>query len=360
MIMPTLSDYELGTLPGLRRAAAHIKPQFAFRAESREQAEAWQTELRETLTRLLGLPEMERCPLDTQLISETAEDGYRRQLIVLQTAPGEFMPCYVLIPDAVPPFQTVIALHGHGSLGARGIIGLAENPSEQAFIEQHHYDFALSFVKRGYLVFAPVQRGFAQRMERVIGLTDADMPIESMWQSSCLEVSLNALLCGKTLLGMRVWDVMRLLDYIQTRPEADPQSLLCVGFSGGGTAALFTTALEPRITGAVVSGYLNTFIDSILAVPHCACNYVPGLLQYAEMTDVAGLVAPRSLLTESGTQDENFPVEGTRRALAALQAIYQVMDAKQNLHTHIFEGGHRWDGGALDGWLVNFANKTNG
>ena len=86
---------------------------------------------------------------------------------------------------------------------------------------------------------------------------------------------------------------MRLIDYIRTRPEPLADTLGCVGLSGGGMVTLFTTALEARITCAVVSGYFNTFRDSIMAVRHCLCNFVPGMAQLAEMVDIAGLVAPR-------------------------------------------------------------------
>ena len=91
----------------------------------------------------------------------------------------------------------------------------------------------------------------------------------------------------------------------------------CMGISGGGTVTLFATALEPRIRAAMVSGYLNTFRDSIGSLAHCIDNYVPGILNWAEMHDVAGLIAPRPLFVESGEKDNIFPIRREHRELQA-------------------------------------------
>ena len=115
--------------------------------------------------------------------------------------------------------------------------------------------------------------------------------------------------------------------------------------------ALFSAALDQRIACAVVSGYLNTFRDSIMAIDHCLCNYVPGILQYAEMADIAGLIAPRPLLIESGERDPIFPIAATRHALEELNRIYSVFGAPERLAADLFEGEHRWSGAKAYDWL---------
>lgn len=62
----------------------------------------------------------------------------------------------------------------------------------------------------------------------------------------------------------------------------------------------FSTCLDERIKTCVFSGYYYTFQESILAMLHCACNFVPGLGQFGEMYDLVGMIAPRPLLVESG------------------------------------------------------------
>jgi hypothetical protein len=175
---------------------------------------------------------------------------------------------------------------------------------------------------------------------------------EPGWISSCYAVGVNALLLGKTLLGLRVYDVMRLVDYIRALPDPLADTLGCVGLSGGGMVTLFTTALEARITCAVVSGYFNTFRDSIMAVRHCFCNFVPGIVRAAEMVDIAGLVAPRPLLVETGTQDPIFPTAATQRAYQELQKIYAVFGAVSNLDIDVFQGEHEWSGRKAYDWLA--------
>jgi hypothetical protein len=96
---------------------------------------------------------------------------------------------------------------------------------------------------------------------------------------------------------------VRTIDWIEARKELDAGRVGCMGISGGGTCTLFASALEPRIRGAMVSGYLNTFRECIMSLSHCIDNYVPGILNWAEQYDVAGLIAPRPLFAESGERD---------------------------------------------------------
>jgi dienelactone hydrolase len=347
--MPNLSDFQLGTVPGLLRRYDQAPRRLAFRAGTPSEALAWQAELRAAFARLLGDWPAERCDLDPHLIERVEEEHYTRELVVFQSQPGEYVPCYVLIPRGVSaPYRPVIALHGHGSAGARHVVGLPANAAEAELGRRANYDYAHQLAVRGFLVFAPTLRGFAERMEPP-PLRDTST---EMYATSCEAAGYDALLFGQTLLGLRVWDQMRLIDYIETRPEHRVRGLACVGLSGGGTVTTYAAALEPRLTCAVVSCALNPYRDSILPLSHCACNYVPGILQIAEMADIAGLIAPRPLLVEAGTLDQGFPVAGTRRAVAELRRVYDCLGAGAALETDIFEGGHCWSGAKAYDWLV--------
>ena len=74
----------------------------------------------------------------------------------------------------------------------------------------------------------------------------------------------------------------------------------------------------------MISGYLNTFRDSIMSLSHCIDNYVPGILNWAEMYDVAGLIAPRPLFVESGIKDDIFPIEASKQASRASEGVRSV------------------------------------
>lgn len=348
----TGTGLEFRTLPGLWQEYAATRRSLGFAARTMGEAKAWQHRLREELANLLGGFPERACELSPQILDAQQEDGFTCELVAIQTLPGEYMPCYVLIPHSVDGalLKPVIALHGHGTWGARAIVSAPADPAGAALNQQLNYDYAGQLARQGYLVFAPEMRGFGTRLEDPEHREMAD----PQWISSCYAIGVNALLLGKTLLGLRVYDVMRLIDYIHTRPEKMAHSLGCAGLSGGGMVTLFTTALDERITCAVVSGYFNTFRDSIMAVRHCLCNFVPGIVRKAEMVDIAGLVAPRPLLVETGTQDPIFPNAATRQAYQSLRKIYAIFEATDHLDLAIFEGEHAWNGARGYEWLAHW------
>src|SRR5262249_34926876 len=162
--------------------------------------------------------------------------------------------------------------------------------------------------------------------------------------SSCQPTAGAALLLGQTMIGWRVYDVMRTIDWIETRPELDAKRVGCMGISGGGTCTLFSTAVETRIRAAMVSGYLNTFRASIMSMSHCMDNYVPGILQWAEMYDVAGLIAPRPLFAEGGDRDPIFPVEAAHESFTRVKKVYEVLGAADRVQQETFSGVHEFRG----------------
>ncbi len=352
--MSTLADFDISSLPGLWRWYDQEGRRLAFRAQSAVEAERWQAALREQVARLLGGFAAERCDLTPTEIDSTDEGDFRRDLLVLQTLPGEYMPVYVLTPNRTDtPYKPVIALHGHGSWGVRSIVGIDDSAAAAEFSALLHYDYARQIARMGYQVFAPELRGFGGRLEyRERALQAADPTAQ--WVSSCERVSLNALMSGKTLMGLRVWDTLRLIDYIQSRPDVQAGELACVGLSGGGTLTMYTAALDMRVTCAYISGAVNTFRDSILSIDHCLCNYVPGILEYAEMDEIAGLIAPRPLVIEHGLRDPIYPPHGVEAAAETLRRIYACFGADDRFTVHSFDGEHRWDGAPVEAWLARY------
>lgn len=340
------------TLPSLWEYYKTFPRQLAFHARSVEEWRRWREALYRRLVDLLGGFPLERPPLQATVLASKDETDYRWEKVAFQSEPDLYVPCYVLIPHrSSPPYRPVIALHGHGSGGAAHVVGLivdeANRAAEEVHIRKHNYDYGRQLAQHGFMVFVPEQRGFGERMEAGPDMVQGD----PMWLSSCRALVFNAILLGKTAIGLRVWDVMRTLDYIRSRPEATVSGVGCLGLSGGGTTTLFAAALDPRITVAVVSGYFNTFRASIMARRHCECNYIPRILQYAEMSDIAGLIAPRPLLVESGTEDDDFPVEGARSAYRELQRIYEALNAPERLDIDVFPGGHQFSGRKAFDWL---------
>lgn len=281
------SSISFGTLDRLWREYAQKTRIHTCTATTEEEWSIWYAQLKAKIIELLGGFPAERSPLQPQILETDDLPAYRVEKVAFQSEDEIYVPCHVLIPRHVgPPYRTVIALSGHGSGGAAHILGRVRHEStreeETAHIAAHNYDYAHQLACRGFMVFVIEQRGFGERMESHPGMTIGD----PMWRSSCRSLAFNALLMGRTLLGMRVWDVMRTIDYIGTRDEETTVKVGCIGLSGGGTTTLYTAAVEPRITAAVVSGAFSSFQSSIMSTIHCDCNYVPGILQYAEMSDV--------------------------------------------------------------------------
>ena len=102
---------------------------------------------------------------------------------------------------------------------------------------------------------------------------------------------------------------------------------------------------------AFLSGSFCTFQQSIFSIAHCMDNYVPGILKFAEASDIAGLIAPRPLFVENGEQDSIFPVDGVRLAFEKTRSIYQILGKEEDLALEVFPGKHEFWGkkGPVDG-----------
>ena len=308
-----------------------------FQARNRAEAEAWQKTLRARLTELLGGFPTARSPLRPAVLETRTFPTYRREKIVFDSRPGSSVLVYVLTPSkARTPCPTMICVPGHGR-GVDDIVGIDEQGRDRTERVGYQYDFAIQVAEAGMAAVAIEPIGFGCRRDPVNARA-------GLSRKACEPIAGSALLLGQTMIGWRVWDIMRTIDYIATRPELDATRVGCMGISGGGTATLFSTALEPRLRVAMVSGYLNTFRDSIGSLAHCIDNYVPGILNWAEQHDVAGLIAPRPLFVESGEKDNIFPIQASIESFGKVRDIYRVFGATDRIEHEVFPGEHSFWG----------------
>ena len=308
-----------------------------FQARTRLQAEEWQRTLRAKLTELVGGFPSARQPLRPATLETRAFPAYRREKVVFDSRDGVSVLAYVLLPTrAQAPAATVICIPGHGR-GVDDIVGIDEQGRDRTDKPGYEHDFAIQVAEAGMAAVAIEPMGFGCRRDPLNAR-------QGLAHKACEPAAGGALLLGETIIGWRVWDVMRTVDYIATRPELDANRIGCMGISGGGTAALFSAALEPRIRAAMVSGYLNTFRDSIGSLAHCVDNYVPGILNWAEMHDIAGLIAPRHLFVESGERDNIFPIGASRESVAHVRDVYRLFQAEDRLEHEVFPAEHSFWG----------------
>ncbi len=352
--MPIDAAVDYSSLAALKARFDRTARRCAFRAADAAGLELWRTETRRTLGALIGLDRLELCEGGAELLERVELADVLRERWRIRTEPGVWMPFYVLKPAAPHPAgrkpPALIAPHGHGVGGKAGVAGAldaAEAGEREGLgeaVRRHNNDYGLQLARAGFVVFCPDARGAGERREPANPGTAA----EGLLECSCRRLSQMALGLGLTVTGLWVWDLMRLLDHVAAREDCDGERIGCAGFSGGGLQTLWLSALDERVRCAVVSGYLYGYRDSLLELNgNCACNYVPGLWETADMGDIAALVAPRPLLVETGRGD---PLNGERGAANAQEqtavaaAAYRVSGAPDALEHRLYEGGHRWYG----------------
>jgi dienelactone hydrolase len=308
-----------------------------FRAENRKQAEAWQKRLRPKIAELLGGFPANGGALRAQTLEVRDFPAYRREKFVFESRPGLFVLGYLLTPrGSAAPHATMICVPGHGR-GVDDIVGIDAQGHDRTDKAGYQHDFAIQVAEHGMAAVAIEPLAFGCRRDPVTVK-------KGEGESACQPAAGAALLLGQTMIGWRVYDVMRTIDWIETRQELDAKRVGCMGISGGGTCTTFATAMEPRIRVAMVSGYLNTFRDSIMSLSHCIDNYVPGILEWAEAYDVASLIAPRPLFIESGIKDPIFPIEASKASFARVKKVYEVFDAAPVLQQELFNDIHTFYG----------------
>jgi len=308
-----------------------------FRAQNRKQAEAWQKRLRAKIAELLGGFPAKPSALQPQTLDVREFPGYRREKFVFESRPGMLVLGYLLTPHgSAPPHPAMICIPGHGR-GVDDIVGIDAQGRDRTDKPGYQHDFAIQVVEHGMAAVAIEPLAFGCRRDPLTRAKGAEA-------TACQPSAGAALLLGETMIGWRVHDVMRAIDWIETRPELDARRVGCMGISGGGTVTTFAAALEPRLRAAMISGYLNTFRDSIMSLSHCIDNYVPGILNWAEAYDVAGLIAPRPLFVESGIKDDIFPVEASKASFARVKKVYEVFDAAPVIQQEVFNDVHSFYG----------------
>lgn len=314
---------------------------YAFRAKNVQEAKSWQRMTRKALARVIGLDRLTTTDPLSRRVERIDKGDYWREKILLRTTTHTLMPVYLLIPkesDGVPPL--VIAFHGHG-YGVKDIVGLWENGEERDIPSGYHKDFAVALCRSGFVVAAPEISCFGERQTDFSYLEDS---IGGPAPTSCTHAAMLSFHLGMSVVGLRVHDGMRVLDYLETRTDIDTSRIGAMGISGGGMHTLFSACLDTRIQACVVSGYFSTFRESILAMQHCACNFVPGLGQFGEMHDLVGLIAPRPILFEAGSHDPIFPIQAVRKGVGKARAVYRTFGEGTGISTDYFEGRHQISG----------------
>lgn len=303
----------------------------ALRWDGTTPIEEWREKCREKLSELLGLHTFSPCEPIFEITEEDMLGENRHIHFTLQTEEGYFTHCDLLLPPSQSgQLPLCVGLQGHAK-GSHISLGIAKYPGDEKVISGGDRDFAVRAVHEGFAALAIEQRGFG-----LCGGTEKG--------PACERPAMTALLLGRTIIGERVWDIMRVLDAIEAH-FSDIITLrgsVLMGNSGGGTATFYTACLEHRFDGFMPSCALCTYRDSIIDLHHCTCNYIPRIAEYFDMGDLAILIAPKKLVVVCGKDDNIFPLEGVREEFEIIQKLYSAFGAEEFCALVIGDEGHRF------------------
>jgi dienelactone hydrolase len=267
--------------------------------------EVRQLRLRRFFTWSLGdLPE--RTPLSPRIVGRKQYPGYRLERIIFESRPRHHVTAALYLPEGTPPFPGVLVPCGHTASGKAG---------------DTYQQMCILLAKSGMAAFCydPIGQG-----ERVQKLDERGKP--AIREGSTTEhttAGIGALLVGRQAATYRIWDGMRALDYLASRPEIDPTKLGCTGNSGGGTMTAYLMALDPRIAVAAPSCYITSLsrLFSTIGPQDAEQNITGQVAAGMDHADYLILRAPKPTLITVGTQDF-FDIRGSWDTFREVKLLY--------------------------------------
>ncbi len=304
----------------------NVTPQLSYKGGD---IENWKQSAREKLKDLLGLDMFIKVEPDTEIEYTKKIEGGVEIRFTFQSENNYRVPCHLLIPDGVSNPPLMICLQGH-SKGMHISLGRPIYDGDAKSIKGDR-DFAIQALREGFAAIAMEQRNFGE-----CGGTEEG--------PQCYESAMNTLIMGRTTIGERIWDVARLIDVIENEfsDKIDTKKICCMGNSGGGTATAYLAALEDRIVLAMPSCAMCTYKDSIAAMNHCSCNYIPKIANYFEMSDLMAMAYPKYYIQVSGIEDPIFPISGAEKIFNTGKKAFDDNGMSDRCFFIKGNGGHRF------------------
>ena len=294
--------------------------------------DAWQHTAREKLGELLGLPLLKGSD-EIHILRKSRGESFTRTDFTFESEPGYEVSAAFLCPDNMQqPLPVVICLQGH-STGMHISLGEPHYERDAKSIAGGR-DIALQAIRNGYCAVAIEQRYMGTSGHGETG------------QPSCQthNESTAALMLGRTAVGERVWDVSRLIDILclHFADVIDSTRIACMGNSSGGTTTYYAACMDERIHLAIPSCSVASYDQSIMAIYHCPCNFVPNIRRYFDMGDLGGLIAPRPVIVVCGVEDPIFPLPGVHKGFDDIRGAYTHLQLEENCRLVEGNGGHRF------------------
>ena len=268
-----------------------------------------QDELRQKLLEMIGGLPVAKTDLHPVIVGKISMDGYSIEKLVFQSLPGLYVTALVYVPnDHASKHPAVLVPAGHAADG-----------------KFHYQALCQRLVVRGYVVISWDPIGQGERSQ----FWDQKAQ-KSRYNLICGEHAVMgnlAYLAGANLARWEIWDGIRAVDYLLTRPEVDGERISITGTSGGGTQTALIAALDPRIKLAVPSCYIT-------ALPMRMSNRIFADPDSDPEQDLFGMISngvdhpgllllmyPRPVMVAAAVLDF-VPIEGTRKTYRELQKLY--------------------------------------
>ncbi len=278
--------------------------------KTRAQAEARQRETRAKILSLIGgLPE--KTPLNAKVLGTTQADGFRIEKVLYESQPNFPVTALFYLPDnkAGQKLPAIVIAPGHGPTG-----------------KASDYSTASTFARNGFAVLSWDPVGQGERLQ----YPDPADPTKSLAMRPTGEhgeAGLQPTLLGDAVSRYFIWDAMRAVDYLESRPEVDPNRIGAFGCSGGGTITALFSSLDTRIKTIASACFITSFDKLLPSIgPQDAEQSVPNFISSGfDFPDWVELAAPRPYAVIS-TASDMFPYAGALTSVTETRRFYSLFD----------------------------------
>ncbi len=270
-----------------------------------------------------GFPE--RTPLNARVVGVLERDGYRIEKIIFESQPRFYVTANLYVPkQGSPPYPAVLFPEGHERGGK-------SHETWQRMLG--------ALAKKGYVALTWDTLGQGERAQ----MYDEDLGGRKLNQSTTEHTMLGiqCLIVGDNLARYTIWDGIRALDYLVSRPEVDKERIACTGNSGGGTHTAYLSALDDRIKVAAPSCYITSWGRLLATIGPQDAEQVllPWLAAGLDHGDFLIAFAPKPYLMLSAIRDF-FSIAGARATFREVKGLYERLGAPEKLAMHEVDAGH--------------------
>jgi len=286
---------------------------------------AHQLRRRKELWELLGDLPWDHRPAPPSRVRTEKHEGFTLERLVLDLNGLEPVPALLLVPDKLQkPAPGLLFIHWHG--------GMYDLGKEQLLVgDKAQPAYAPVCAEKGLVTLAIDSWCFGERKHEADGHTGEEDAFKLMlWR-------------GRVLWGMMMFDELRALDYLASRPEVDPTRLGVTGMSMGSTKAWWLAALDPRVRLSADVCCLTDYEELIRTQNlkgHGIYYYVPSLLKHFETTDINELIVPRPRLSVNGRKDDLTPPAGVEKIRDTLLPLYRRYGIESDCGIELFDCAH--------------------